>query len=266
MATHDAYKVLGAGWGDAEALDKPHWLWFDTPLMTGIVSAIVQCYFSWRIYILSTSAILSGIICLIAFAQGCAAIATGIMSRLVNDNAHLQEKTLTSSVVWLVGSALCDILIALCMLYFLSRGKGGTVPAVLLSRLIHLTVETGILTASVACLDLILFVAVKHSNLHMTPALILTKVYTNTLLMLINNRARMRTMMRRESANISPHLQWVIDPANAGPTSPYGSPGRRARARVIPRQDADRRYLPGHRCFGRRKAPGVDEQEGDGER
>ena len=40
----------------------------------------------------------------------------------------------------------------------------------------------------------------------------LTKVYTNTLMMLINSRARIRLlMMRAESPRLSRPLQWVLD-------------------------------------------------------
>lgn len=37
---------------------------------------------------------------------------------MLDNNSRLQEETLSSSIVWLVGSATCDILIAGCMLYF----------------------------------------------------------------------------------------------------------------------------------------------------
>ena len=36
LATHDAFAVFGAGWGDLNALNSPQWLWFDFPLMSGI--------------------------------------------------------------------------------------------------------------------------------------------------------------------------------------------------------------------------------------
>ncbi|KAI0709503.1 hypothetical protein C8Q76DRAFT_799500 [Earliella scabrosa] len=218
LASHDAYKVLGEGWGDPEALFNPHLLWFETPVMTGIISAIVQCYFAWRIYVLSVSRVLSGLICLLAFMQGCAAIAGGFLGRVLTPD--WREKAVPAIVVWLVGSAICDILIAACMLYFLSRGRQGLASDALLSRLIRLTVETGSLTASLATLDLILFVTFKDNFLHFIPALMLTKVYTNTLMMLINNRARMRSMlMRGDTAGLGGPLQWVIDTSNVDGTS-----------------------------------------------
>ncbi len=36
LASHDAYKVLGGGWGDIDALTKAHYQWIDSQMMTGI--------------------------------------------------------------------------------------------------------------------------------------------------------------------------------------------------------------------------------------
>jgi hypothetical protein len=71
LATHDAFNIYGAGWGNIAALNNLQWSWFDTPIMSGIgkhlwciiaihserslVSAIVQCFYGWRIYTLSKS-------------------------------------------------------------------------------------------------------------------------------------------------------------------------------------------------------------------
>jgi hypothetical protein len=68
--THDAVMALGLGFGNPSALDDAHFSWLTIPLMSSIgpyfrrfmtitliclfvVSAIVQCFFAWRIYILS---------------------------------------------------------------------------------------------------------------------------------------------------------------------------------------------------------------------
>ena len=88
IASHDANKVLGEGWGDTDELFKTHYFWITSPLTTGIgecppdgsnhgvasplrhpfaVSTTVQFYFSWRIYVLSGSALLSLVICLVGF-------------------------------------------------------------------------------------------------------------------------------------------------------------------------------------------------------
>ncbi|KAI0647273.1 hypothetical protein C8Q79DRAFT_617019 [Trametes meyenii] len=194
MATHDAFAVLGAGWGNYAALNSPQWLWFDTPVLSGIISASVQTFYAWRLYVLSGSPLLGVFISMVAVMQGSGAAASGIMARVINDNAEIQEKTLAPLIVWLGGSAACDIIIATLMLYFLSRSKSGLASDAMISRLIRLTVETGCATASVACVDLILFLVFRHNNLHMTPASMLSKLYTNSLMVLFNNRTHMRSL------------------------------------------------------------------------
>ncbi len=39
----------------------------------------------------------------------------------------------------------------------------------MLSRIIRLTVETGVLTATIACIDLVLFLAFPTANYHFAP-------------------------------------------------------------------------------------------------
>ncbi|KAI9057887.1 hypothetical protein FKP32DRAFT_1597845 [Trametes sanguinea] len=199
LATHDAVEVLGIGWGDRQALVSPQWLWLESPVVGSLIAAAVQCFYAWRIYILSKSVIMGGFICVIALMQTSAGIASGIMAHLGNDLVTLQQTIMKPLIVWLGGSAICDIIIAAFMLYFLSRSKKGLPSDTMLSRLIHLTVETGALTASAAVLDLVLFLAFKDNNLHMTPAIMLSKLYTNALMMLFNNRARLREI--RAAAN-----------------------------------------------------------------
>lgn len=181
---------------------------------------------------------------------------TCTQAHLIDTTIDLQLKTMPSHIVWMVGSTTCDIVITVCMVYYvssvaasaeilpdhrrryaqLSKGRQGLASDALISRLMRLTVETGALTASIACLDLVFFTTFRHNNLHMTPsvlvlvlitritlltdayncrALVLTKVYTNTLLMLVNNRARMRQMMmEQDEGPISIPLQWAADPSD----------------------------------------------------
>lgn len=59
-------------------------------------------------------------------------------------------------------------------------------------RLVHLVVETGALTATAATLDLILFLAFPHNAYHGTIALTLAKLYSNSLMVIFNNRVHLK--------------------------------------------------------------------------
>ncbi|KIJ37124.1 hypothetical protein M422DRAFT_50736 [Sphaerobolus stellatus SS14] len=91
--------------------------------------------------------------------------------------------------VWLATSAIVDILVAICMTYLLLKRRTHFYQTqLLISRLIRLTIETGSGTAIVAMIDVTLFNTTKGTNLHACPAIVLAKLYTNTLLVVLNSR------------------------------------------------------------------------------
>ena len=104
---------------------------------------------------------------------------------------------------------MCDVMIAVSMTFAVSdfvRADSDSLMTVvfqltrydtsfrktadLVNKLIRLTVETGALTATIAVVDLILFLAVPNTDYHITPALILAKLYSNSLLVVLNSRIR----------------------------------------------------------------------------
>ena len=63
----------------------------------------------------------------------------------------------------------------------------------MVTKFICLTIETGTLTATIAVVDAILFLGFRDSDYHITPALILAKLYSNTLLVKFNSRITIST-------------------------------------------------------------------------
>ena len=85
--------------------------------------------------------------------------------------------------IWLGGTALCDIIIAASMLYYLHKTKTSFKrTATLLSRVVSVTVETGLICATFAILALVFFVTFKEITYHLTPSITLSKLYSNSLL------------------------------------------------------------------------------------
>lgn len=62
MISSDGYHWMVSGWGHPEVLTNSQLTWFDIPIMAGIISAAVQIFFGWRIWLLGKSIILSGTI------------------------------------------------------------------------------------------------------------------------------------------------------------------------------------------------------------
>ncbi|OBZ78237.1 hypothetical protein A0H81_02450 [Grifola frondosa] len=193
LATHDSFHQLALSWGNLEKLTGLYLAWLTLPVLTGITSAIIQCFYAWRIYILSSSKILTGrhhddrahagLRCNRGGVagpdfSGCPGHASG----------YLQDD---GGVAW--GTASCDVIISFSMVWLLSRSRRGFKQTdTILNKLIRLIVETGLATAVLAIVELTLFLTFKHNFYHVTPSLILSKLYSNSMLVLLNNRISMR--------------------------------------------------------------------------
>ena len=76
-----------------------------------------------------------------------------------------------------------DIIIAVCMIYHLRRSDTGfRRTRTLLSKFVRITVETGLVCAACAVLDLALYCAFQTNNYHLAPSVPLSKLYSNSLL------------------------------------------------------------------------------------
>jgi len=90
---------------------------------------------------------------------------------------------------------VADILITMAMIYYLSIRKVGTmVPSSnhALSRIVRLTVETNILTTTTGVVSLLLLSIFPNKIWYTCPASMLGKLYSNTLLVSLNNRIAIR--------------------------------------------------------------------------
>jgi hypothetical protein len=50
MVTSDAFVWFVYGWGNLDSISELNVNWFDVPIIVGMVSMIVQCFFAWRIW------------------------------------------------------------------------------------------------------------------------------------------------------------------------------------------------------------------------
>ncbi|KAH9942649.1 hypothetical protein B0H21DRAFT_696316, partial [Amylocystis lapponica] len=201
LITADAFDVYVYGYGDITAMISFHNSWLSVPIMCGFIAAIVQIFFAWRIYVIAKSRILAGVIC--AVGQFSIAAVGGAMVR-VSYSLSLRPMLMA----WLITSAFVDVLIAIVMTRLLFKAKTGIAHSDdVVNRLIRLVIETGTLTAVIAIVDvLLLFTGPTHTLVYQCPSLILAKLYANTLLVNLNNRAFMRrgqTVIDSSAANSS---------------------------------------------------------------
>ncbi|KAF7791576.1 hypothetical protein EIP86_002592 [Pleurotus ostreatoroseus] len=99
------------------------------------------------------------------------------------------EELNTVGLLWfsvpVLGSitAVNDIIIAVCMIWYLHRSNTGfRQTSTLLSKFIRLTLETGFLCAAFAILDLSFYCRFQENNYHLAPSIPLSKLYSNSLL------------------------------------------------------------------------------------
>ncbi|PBK73886.1 hypothetical protein ARMSODRAFT_951396 [Armillaria solidipes] len=190
LVTHDAFASFGYGFGDLEALTEVQFSWLVIPIMGAIAASVGQGFYTYRIFILSRSRIVPAFIICVSLTSSVAAIIAGVYIFQAGDLTKLNDrKTSISLGISGGGYALCDIVIAICMTYYLMRSNTGfRRTRILVTKLICLTIETGSVTAVVALAIPILFFAFPHQNFYVTPALVISKLYVNAIYMVLNSR------------------------------------------------------------------------------
>ncbi|KAK7045674.1 hypothetical protein VNI00_007507 [Paramarasmius palmivorus] len=203
MLTHDSFTRFVYGFGNPEEMGRNSLLWFPVPFLDGLVAFLVQLQFAYRIHLLSPkSKLIVAFIVVIyeesqaSLAQCGGAIAAALLSVAMNVDKLEDLVTNTTIVIfthlWLVSGVIADVTIACSMSYALSRydyGFGRTKDVV--RRIIRLTMETGSATAILAICLLVLFLTGKviyPNSYYFVPAAILAKVYSNSLMVIFNNR------------------------------------------------------------------------------
>ncbi|KAI0926841.1 hypothetical protein AcW1_007756 [Taiwanofungus camphoratus] len=182
------YIPLVNGFGNVDGLNYASWVFGTDPAMTSIIAMFVQMFFAWRVKVLtgSTPAVIFIMFC--SFCQWCGGIGTSIAVGMIPMFTHFQRFEVIV-IIWLAFSAVADSAITTALVWHLrshKTGFSGTDDVV--NRIIRLTVQTGLVTALCAIIDLILFLATP-SGLHLIFNLPLSKLYTNSLMSSLNSRA-----------------------------------------------------------------------------
>ncbi|PBK67746.1 hypothetical protein ARMSODRAFT_1020266 [Armillaria solidipes] len=192
LFTHDAFAAFGYGFGDIEALTRMHSNWFTVPIMSAVAAGVGQVFYAYRIFILSKSRIVPLFVICVSLTSSVAAIITSVYSFPSDSVTEVNNRRMSIALgIWCGTSALCDIIIAICMTYYLMRSNTSFRPTrILVSKLIRLTIETGTVTAVVVLLNLILFFAFPHQTFYGATSVIVPKLYANAILMVLNSRIR----------------------------------------------------------------------------
>ncbi|KAF9465121.1 hypothetical protein BDZ94DRAFT_1307282 [Collybia nuda] len=234
LATHTGWEILAFNWGDPTVLQNIPWSSATTPILCGIVSMIVQLYFCWRIWLLGANEVIArviGVVCTsLAIVQCIAAITYGAKFISLDLNASFFETTESKviAIIWLVCTAVCDVLITASLVYIFTAAKSRSLAHTgsLLNRLIIQTVQSGIITAIFSILHLVIFLVYPGTLLDVPFVYILSKLYPNVLLANLNNRNRLNIRGTVVSEGISipgdAYTLRSIIPSGTGPSSRIG--------------------------------------------
>jgi len=187
----DMVRTFGSGWGDMEVLDDVGWAWFSTPVMGSVVASVGQIFFAYRIQTLAHSKYVPVLILIVSVVQLGAGIWTGVNICIARKFSLLQSHNVVATAFWLAGTSLCDLIIVFSTVYYLMKAWQPNFKRTRsdISRIIMLTVETGALCALFAIVDLYLFVSHKGTNYHLALCIELSKIYSNSILLILNARA-----------------------------------------------------------------------------
>ncbi|KAG6828230.1 hypothetical protein H0H92_008728 [Tricholoma furcatifolium] len=159
------------------------------PFIIVAVSTPIQMFFAWRIWKLTKSIwipLLITLFALVSFGGGCW---TGVKITIVKLFAKKPELHYPA-LMWFLSACLADVLITASLVYSLSKRRTGfVVTDDAISKIIRMTVQTGMLTAVFAVGDVVFFMTLPHTALNFLWDLALSKLYSNCLLSTLNARA-----------------------------------------------------------------------------
>ncbi|KAH9987449.1 hypothetical protein BJV74DRAFT_885568 [Russula compacta] len=208
----DAYYWFMAGFGNLGHLRKSNFAPIDSPTIDAFISLIVQGFFCYRIWTLNNRTLwLPLLIAVLSITQAIGAAWGGIKSATIDAYAVVKP----ALFLWLITCAVVDILIAVVMISLLRQRKNHQEQHSkhIVQRLMRLTIETNTVTASVAVISFVLYVAYPNEIYYTCPTVIIGKLYSNALFITLNNRIYFRGQSSQGSSGSSSSFQPARLPA-----------------------------------------------------
>ncbi|RDB17465.1 hypothetical protein Hypma_001628 [Hypsizygus marmoreus] len=176
-------------------------LFTSEPITIVAVSTPIQFFIAWRIGKISQSWWVPAVICLLALSSLAGGIWTAIAVQTIRRFARKPELH-TPALVWFVTAAAADVLITVSLVRSLYIRRTGHSPTdAVITRIITMTIQTGMLTAVAALGDVIFFLVLPHTTINFIWDLALTKLYANSLMSTLNARASWNNQLTAHRTN-----------------------------------------------------------------
>ncbi|KAJ7615458.1 hypothetical protein FB45DRAFT_243984 [Roridomyces roridus] len=186
MMTFYAYRVFGIGYGDLDALTDNTFVWLPAVILPTLTATIVQACYAHRIFCFAGFKIAGSVIAVLTVLQFGAGIIWGATIRTEGNQFDFTHGS-PSTVVWLTSAAVLNLSIAAASVLQLRQEISADGNKFILG--VRYIVETGFLAAILAIFQLIIYSAYPSHKYFETGIWTLGKLYSNTLLALLNSRA-----------------------------------------------------------------------------
>ncbi|KAJ7164438.1 hypothetical protein C8R46DRAFT_1099526 [Mycena filopes] len=199
----EAIQIVGVNFGPAAGFSQAPSIWVFTPIFGGLVGMGVQFFYIYRIIIIRRAAWPVGVLIgLVSTAQCGAAMGYAILGALGEPPDSRGRRVFI--YIWLIGGASADVLImpVITTALLLGASKQQKETRDIVNNVVRLVIETNALSAAVALLGLFQF-AFRATRLEFVgPTMILPGIYSNTLLVMLNQRAAMRLAAGCKSTSV----------------------------------------------------------------
>ncbi|KAJ7615376.1 hypothetical protein FB45DRAFT_1035372 [Roridomyces roridus] len=186
MMTFHAYRVFGIGYGDLDALTDNTFVWLPAVILPTLTAAIVQACYAHRVFCFPGFKIVGSVIAVLTVLQFGAGIIWGATIRADGNQLDFTHGS-PSTVVWLTSAVVVNLAIASASVLHLRQKISTDGNNFILG--VRYVVETGFLAAILAIFQLIIYSAYPSHKYFETGIWTLGKLYSNTLLALLNSRA-----------------------------------------------------------------------------
>ncbi|KAF9059855.1 hypothetical protein BDP27DRAFT_443116 [Rhodocollybia butyracea] len=164
-------------------------------ILCGLAATMVQGSYAWRIHLLGGSwkitvpiMILSVTQCVMVSYWGSLGV---VMAPVLEGGASMSPSTDSGFfTVWLVSSTICDIMITITLFYLRKQIQSTQSQSLIarVQRAMTIAIDTGVLTAISASVQLLLFLSLENSLVDLTLFYPLPKLYSNSLMATLNAR------------------------------------------------------------------------------
>ncbi|KAG9098069.1 hypothetical protein FS749_004743 [Ceratobasidium sp. UAMH 11750] len=182
-------------YGVFDKFDDQDWSLFWEIGVTAMLGTVAQVFFLERCY----SATKNKIVAAVVSAGIIASLAFGITSSI--EFQGIRRLSLVPNIPipivgWLTATAVLDVAISAILIYTLLRVKTPfRKTEAVITKIIRVTMETSTVTASIAVINLVLYLALPGEAYHLLPQLIMGKMYAISVMVTLSSRKDLQEIM-----------------------------------------------------------------------